>query len=232
MKRRNKNYLWLLLPVLALYLLSGCTTAPTKGSLYPRLYEERPVTILALPPVNETTSPVAKEYVVCTITEPLGSTGYYLLPFAVSNEILKLEGLYDTEIISPDLYPRFRELFNVDAILYTRIFTWNTSYYVVGGDVSVGLAYNLVSTKTGETLWSYYGEKTVDTTRKSEETGLAGVILSLAATAISTATTDYVPIARDINAAIFETLPRGKYSSRYDQDQDDPVRASGIIERE
>jgi len=215
----------ILLPLLAgIIFFSGCSVASTKGSNFPRIYEEKPITILALPPINETTSPVAKEYVVCTITEPLGSTGYYLLPIAVSNEILKREGLYDTEVIDPEVYPRFKELFDVDALLFTRIFKWDTSYYVVGGEVTVGLAYNLVSTITGETLWSYYGEKTVDTTQKSDAGGLAGLLISVAATAVSTATTDYIPIARDINKAIFETLPRGKYSVRHGLDQNDPVQ--------
>jgi hypothetical protein len=222
-KRIHRIIILLILGALGLLAMSGCSQGLTKGQVYPRMYEERPVTILALPPVNKTTSPVAKEYVLCTITEPLGSTGHNLLPIMVTNEVLKIEGLYDTEIIAPELYPRFKELFDVDALLFTEIFSWDTSYYVIGGDVTVGLSYKLVSTHTGEELWKYSGEKTVDTTRKSEGGGLLGLAVALVETAVTTAVTDYIPIARDINESIFQNVPEGKYSPRHGLDQDDPV---------
>ncbi len=218
----------LIIMTFCLLFTSGCSQSLTKGQVFPRMYEERPVTILALPPVNKTTSPVAKEYVICTITEPLGNTGYNLLPIVITNEILKIEGLYDTEVINPTLYPQFRDLFNVDALLLTEIFSWDTSYYVIGGEVTVGLNYKLVSTHTGEELWKYSGAKTVDTTKKSEGGGLFGLAVALVETAVTTAATDYIPIAREINQSIFQNLPKGKYSPEHGLDRDDPV----VIEKQ
>ena len=37
--------------------LSGCGTASrTRGSLYPGMYEEKPVTLLVMPPINNTSA--------------------------------------------------------------------------------------------------------------------------------------------------------------------------------
>lgn len=211
----------ILLLLAALALLTGCAQVSTKGAAFPNMYAQKPVSILALPPVNTTSSPVAKEYVVCTIPEPVTYSGYYLIPIQVSNEILQKEGLYDTEMITPELYPKFKELFDADAVLITKIFKWDTSYYVVGGNVTVGLNYTLISTTTGDVLWSYSGVRVVDTGSSNQGGGLAGLAVAMVATAIKTATTDYIPIAKQVNTTIFSTLPKGKYNKRCGLDKND-----------
>ncbi|NIS74702.1 MAG: hypothetical protein GTO08_05375, partial [Deltaproteobacteria bacterium] len=44
------------------------------------MYQEQPLTILVLPPMNETTAADAKEYYATTIAEPLSLQGFYVLP--------------------------------------------------------------------------------------------------------------------------------------------------------
>ena len=198
---RINNFVKLLL-LLSVLLLVGCAPVmTTKGTAFPKMYQQKPLTILALPAINTTSSPLAKGYIVCTISGPVTNNGYYLIPTEISDEILKNEGLYDTETIQPTLYPKFKELFNADALLFTKIFKWDTSYYVIGGNVTVGLNYSLVSTATGDTLWSYSGVEKIDTTQA----------------------TDYIPIARDLNYKIFNTIPDGSYSPRFNLDQNDQL---------
>lgn len=220
-----KNLIKLICICFVLVFLFACTpmVTNTKAKAFEKLYEQRPLTVLALPPINTTTAPLAKEYVICTIPEPLTNAGYYLIPMITSNEILQKEGLYDTEVITPDLYPKLKELFNADAILITQIFKWNTSYYVIGGNVSVGITYTLISTSTGEELWKYSDVKTVDTTQRSQGGGMIGLAVALAATAATTASTDYVPIAKKVNDEIFSKLPAGKYSPRFNLDGNEYV---------
>jgi len=219
------NKLLLLLLFLVILLFTGCAPVmTTKGTAFPNMYAQKPLTVLAMPPINTTSSPLAKEYIVCTLAGPVTNKGYYLLPIEVSNEILKNEGLYDTETINASLYPKFKELFNADALLFTNVYKWDTSYYVVGGNVKVGLKYSLVSTTTGDTLWSYMGERTVDTTERNQGGGLAGLAVALVATAVKTASTDYIPIARDVNNIVFETVPAGYYSPKFNLDQSDKVK--------
>jgi hypothetical protein len=214
----------LLLLALILFVFGCAPVITTKGVAFPKMYQQKPLTVLALPPVNTTSSPVAKEYMICTVAQPVANNGFYVLSTELSNEILKNEGLYDTETINPSLYPKFKEMFNVDALLFSTIFKWDTSYYVVGGNVTVGLKYSLISTTTGDTLWSYYGIKKVDTTQQNQGGGLAGLAIALIATAATTAATDYLPIARDVNNFVFSTIPVGRYSTRHNLDQNDQLR--------
>ncbi|MBF0260866.1 MAG: hypothetical protein HQL97_03345, partial [Magnetococcales bacterium] len=54
-------------------LLSGCQTSPiSKASAFPHMYDDqRPLTILMLPPVNKTTAADAKELYTSTAAEPI-----------------------------------------------------------------------------------------------------------------------------------------------------------------
>jgi hypothetical protein len=220
----KKNSIILLSGLVLLLLLTACATnQQTKATAFPKMYEQKPLTVLALPPINTTSSAVAKEYIVCTLAEPVVNKGYYLIPIELSNEILKNEGLYDAETIKPTLYPQLKELFGADALLVTKINKWDTSYYVLGGSVTVGLEYSLISTSTGDVIWTYWGEQKVDTTEQNQGGGLGGLAAALVLTAVNTATTDYIPIARQINDKVFANLPAGKYSPRFGLDGEDPV---------
>ena len=206
--------------ILSLIIINGCATIITKGEAFPKMYEEKPVSILVLPPINESTAADAKEYYSTTIAEPLSFAGYYVFPIEIVNEVLKQEGIYDTELIV-DLDPsKFKEYFGADAVLFTKIIAWNTSYYVMGGNVKVHIAFDLVSTKTGETLWSYNDKLTVDTTADDNELGgAAGLLLQLAATAVQTAAQDYTPLAKKVNTTVLQTIPFGIYHTKHGTDQ-------------
>ena len=205
--------------ILSLIIINGCAII-TKGEAFPKMYKEKPVSILVLPPINESTAADAKEYYSTTIAEPLSFAGYYVFPIEIVNEVLKQEGIYDTELIV-DLDPsKFKEYFGADAVLFTKIIAWNTSYYVMGGNVKVHIAFDLVSTKTGETLWSYNDKLTVDTTADDNELGgAAGLLLQLAATAVQTAAQDYTPLAKKVNTTVLQTIPFGIYHTQHGTDQ-------------
>ncbi|MDP7366081.1 MAG: DUF799 family lipoprotein [Candidatus Pacebacteria bacterium] len=205
--------------ILSLIIINGCAII-TKGEAFPKMYKEKPVSILVLPPINESTAADAKEYYSTTIAEPLSFAGYYVFPIEIVNEVLKQEGIYDTELIV-DLDPsKFKEYFGADAVLFTKIIAWNTSYYVMGGNVKVHIAFDLVSTKTGETLWSYNDKLTVDTTADDNELGgAAGLLLQLAATAVQTAAQDYTPLAKKVNTTVLKTIPFGIYHTQHGTDQ-------------
>jgi len=206
--------------ILSLTIFIGCATTITKGEAFPKMYEEKPLSILVLPPINESTSPDAKEYYSTTIAEPLSFAGYYVFPIEIVNEVLKQEGIYDTELIVDLDASKFKEYFGADAVLFTRIIEWNTSYYVVGGNVKVHIAFDLVSTNTGELLWSYNGKLTVDTTGDGNNIGgAAGLLLQLAETAVKTAAQDYTPLAKKVNTTVLTTIPFGVYHAQHGTDQ-------------
>lgn len=204
-----------------LFALTACATHMTKYEAFPRMYAERPLAILVLPPINETTAADAKEFYSTTIAEPLSFSGYYVFPIEVVSEIMKDEGLYDTEAILNLPPNKFKEYFGADAVMYIWISKWSTSYYVIGGNVSVSIRSAIKSTTSGDVLWQYEGTIVEDTTVTSTGGGLIGLAVAIAATAVKTAATDYVPIAKRANYMILNTVPYGKYHLNYDKDREE-----------
>lgn len=206
--------------------ISSCSKTMTKLELFPKLYEERPLSILILPPINESTAADADEYFLTTIAEPLSLTGYYVYPVDVVMDALKTEGIYDAGNIGSIPPAKFKEYFGADAVMLVKIVKWNKSYYVVGGNVTVSIDFALKSTKTGETLWVYNGTIVLDmsgNTGSNSNGGLAGLIAQLVVTAVNTAVADYTPVARGVNIQALKSFPYGKYHKEYDTDRSIPV---------
>ncbi len=217
--KAGRRFFWIIV-----FLLGVTACAPTymtKYEAFPKMYTERPLAILVLPPINETTAADAKEYYSTTIAEPLSSSGYYVFSLEVVSEIMKNEGLYDTEALLNQPPHKFKEYFGADAVMYIWLKKWSTSYYVIGGNVSVSVRSVIKSTETGDDLWQYEGTIIEDTTVSAGGGGLAGLAVAIVATAIKTAATDYVPIAKRANYMILNTVPSGKYHPRYDKDREE-----------
>ncbi len=213
--------------------LISCTPKLSKLEAFPNMYKESPVTILVLPPLNESTAAEATDYYTTTIAEPLAETGFYIFPIEVINQILQEQGLYEIGSMENMPLDKFLNYFGTDAVLFTRIIEWNTSYYVIGGNVTVTIDFKLVSTKTGETLWKNKRTITVDTSGDSGNSGgLAGLLVLVASTAIKTAATDYVPQAKNVNIQALKSMPFGKYHRQYNQDQNSKVVDKDIVESE
>ena len=210
----------LIISVISMFALVGCVPPHmSKQEFAPKVYAEHPISIVVLPPSNKSTAADAKDYYLTTIAEPLTNTGYYVFPIEVITDILKQEGLSDVETMYKIPPQKFAEFFGADAVLYVSILKWNTGYYVVAGNVTVQIECELKSTRTGESLWYYNEESVVNTTDNSGSGGLLGLIV----TAIKTAATDYVPIAREVNKKIMIALPYGKYHKSFNQDGQEMV---------
>jgi hypothetical protein len=204
-----------------MFFLTACAPKMvTKGDKFPTIYEELPTSILILPPINESTAADAKEYYATTIQEPLSFWGYYVFPYEVTTEILKMEGIYDAELLKHLPLQKFREYFGADAVLFTTIRKWDLSYLVLAANLTISIDCELKSTKSAATLWRYNGTVIVDLSGGSNTGGgLAGLIVKAIATAIQSAMADYVPHARRANYQALNSLPYGKYHSLYKKDQ-------------
>jgi hypothetical protein len=197
----------------------GCNPRLTKQEFAPKMYEQHPVSILILPPQNKSTAADAKEYYSTTIAEPLTNSGYYVYPVEIVNDILKQEGLFDTETMLNVPPQKFKEFFGADAVMYVTILKWDTQYFITSGSVSVKIACELKSTTTGDVLWFYDDVVSVNTSGDSGgASGWAGLLVQAVSTAIKTATTQYVTVARAVNTQILIAIPYGKYHSKYNDD--------------
>jgi hypothetical protein len=195
----------------------------TKGEKFPLLYEEAPIAILILPPINQTTASNAKEYYSTTIQEPLSLTGYYVFPYEVTTEILKMEGIYDTELLTNVPLTKFREYFGADAVLFTTIKKWDLSYMVLSSTLTVSVDCQLKSTHSDQILWEYNGTVVVDLSGGNSGGGLAGLIAKAIVAAINTAMADYVPYARQANYMALSSIPYGKYHENFNKDRDQKI---------
>jgi len=193
----------------------------TKNEAFPKMYDEKPLSILVLPPLNSSTAVEAKEYYLTTIAEPLSLSGFYVAPIEIVNQIMKDEGIDDSSEflnIDPAI---FNKSFGSDAVLFTEILQWDTSYAVISGSVTVQIMFLLKSSYTNEVLWSYNEQVTVNTTGDNNVGGTAGILLALIETAVKTAVQDYIPIAKSVNNIATSTIPVGKYHPRHNLDQED-----------
>ncbi len=205
-------------------LFSGCTpaTSPaytTKAEEFPKMYEQQPRSILILPPMNESTDAQAKGYYMTTVEAPFALMGYYVFPVEMVSDIMKQEGVYDTELLYNMPLNKFYEYFGADSVLFTWIKEWNLSYTVIASSLSVAIEAKIVSTKTNEVLWKYTDRIVIDLTGHTGGNGLADLLASAIATAINSAAADYVDHARTVNRRLVYTLPFGPYNEMYMKDQ-------------
>ena len=212
---------------LQVFVGSGCATRVmvTKAQKYPLLYEEHPNAIVVLPPINNTTAADAKEYYSTTIAQPLAFSGFYVVPIEPTAEILKGQGLYDTEVLMNQPVAKFAEYFGADAVLYTTITKWNKSYAIFASTLTVSIDAKLKSTKSERTLWEYSGTLVADLSGGSNSGNpLADLIVKAIVTSINTALADYVPYAQLANSKMLQSIPLGKYHPRHGQDQGDQIQ--------
>jgi len=219
----------LLLLAAAVVSLTACgPNLIAKQKAFPEMYEAKPVAILVLPPINQSTAADAKEFYNSTIAEPLTLNGYYVLPLEVVSAVLQAEGYPDSEMLLDAPPQKFKEHFGADAVMFIIINQWDTAYYVVGGNVTVSIAYIIKSTETGDTIWQYKDTLRVDTTGENRVGGIAGLVLQAVETAVKTATTDYVPIASRLNNTALHNIPAGKYHPAFDKDQNVMIRETAV----
>ena len=201
-------------------MVTGCVPkATTKGEEFPLMYEETPLTILILPPMNESTAADAKQYYATTVQEVLSYWGYYVFPYEVTSDMLKMEGIYDAELIRNVSLVKFREYFDADAVLFTTIKKWDLNYMIIASYLTVSIDEELKSTKTDQTLWSYNGTVVVDLSGGDIGGGLGALIAKAVIAAVSSAMADYVPYARQANYRALSSFPFGKYHPNFMTDQ-------------
>ena len=208
--------------VVAGYLISSCSGLPiqTKAEAYPAMYDDRkPLSVLVIPAINNSTAAEATDFFNVTITEPLSNVGYYTMPVEIVKDIFQKEGIVDSTMIKGLPTSIFKKNFGADAVLFVTINKWDKQYVVIAGNVSVSMDYVMLSTETSEVIWSYSATQTIDTT--AESSGF--IMLDILSTAITTATTDYVPIAKQVNYQAFTALPHGGYSDLHGLDQEQSI---------
>ena len=82
-----KHSIYLLLSATLLIVGCGTTSKLNKAQAYKGMYEEKPVSVLIMPPINRSTNVDAKEYFHTTLNVPILNAGYYEKTTKLNNKI-------------------------------------------------------------------------------------------------------------------------------------------------
>lgn len=208
----------LFLGVVILFMAGCAATGPLKSVTYKSLYNEQPLSILALPPINKSTKVEAKELFYSSVVIPLAEKGYYVMPPLLAMEILKEESAYDSEMFFDRSVKKVGEVFGVDAVLFTVIHEWGKTTLL--NQVHVKIEYILKSTKTDEVLFNRTGDVTLKQNMNSGN-AFADLIGGMLATAL----TKEIVVGKKCNYYTLDDLPAGKYNSLFGQDGNTPAGA-------
>lgn len=217
--------------ILTTLALSSCGVSNlTRSSLYPKMYEEKPVTLLVMPPINNTANVEAKELLYTSISRPLAEAGYYVISPSLAMDVLRQESAYDAELFIDRPLRQFHDFFGADAVVFSIIDSWAKQ----GIGINTKIRYLIKSTRTDEVLFDrtcdLYLDLSVHSSSRDKDgnTSFLGVLIDLAAGALNTALTDQIEAARKANYYIFEDLPVGKYDNLYLKDQDFPAEPKDV----
>ena len=202
----------------------GCTPLLTRGQQYAKLYEHKPLTLLVMPPINNTTNVEAKELLYTSISRPLVEAGYYVISPYLAMDILKNESAYDAELFIDAPLSPFLRYFGADAVVFSVIDTWAKQ----GFGIRTKIKYIVKSAHTNEILFEKSCDLYLNLSGNSGNTSPLAALVNLVASAVATAVTDHIVAARTANYYIFSDMPRGKYHPMFMQDKEKAATAKEL----
>lgn len=198
-------------------LLSGCaTTAPMQsGYDYSAFRAADPRSILIVPVVNNTVDVDAADYFLSAISQPVAERGYYVFPVNMVKRVMEEDGLADANMVHSADPARLAALFGADAVLYVSVERWDAQYALLVTTVTVEFSYVLRDGHTGGELWRTDQKFVYQSEGGGSGNGVADLVIMLVDAALTKASPNYMPLARQANArAVLETrhgLPAGPY---------------------
>lgn len=208
-----------LIPIILLAVaVSSCglMNQVTRESQYAAMYNDMPVTILVMPPINNTSNVEAKDLLYTSISRPLAEAGYYVISPLLAMDVLKAESAYDAELFIDKPLTMFRDYFGADAVVFSQIDDWTKR----GFGIDTKIRYIIKSATSGEVLFDRSCDLYLDLQQNSGGNSALSQLVDLAVSAIATAATDHIVAARKANYYIFRDIPRGKYNPQYLQDKE------------
>ena len=210
-----KNAYYILTIVCCVLFASCSMTQPiTRGEQYAKMYEEKPITFLVMPPINNSTNVEAKDLLYTSISYPLIESGYYVLSPMLTMEILKKESAYDAEMFVNSSLSMFQKYFGADAVVFSEINSWTKKGFGIETDIH----FIIKSAHTNEILFERSCDLYLDLSTQSSGGGLFGAAAAILSSAVNTAITQHIQAARMANRYIIRDIPRGKYSPEYMSD--------------
>lgn len=205
----------------------GMLNTVTRESQYAKMYEEKPIALLVMPPINNSANVEAKDLLYTSISRPLVEAGYYVISPLLAMDVLKAESAYDSEMFFDAPLTAFQNYFGADAVVFSVIDTWTKK----GLGIETKIRYVIKSAYTNEILFDRSCDLYLDLSVNSGTGGALGALIDLAASAINTAATDHIIAARKANYYILRDIPRGKYSPEHMLDKETIAEKKDVVAR-
>ncbi|MDP2007453.1 MAG: DUF799 domain-containing protein [Rubrivivax sp.] len=158
-------------------VLGGCVTPPPARD-YSAWQRAKPVTLLVMPPLNESPEVSATPGVWSHATLPLAEAGYYVLPVTLVDETLRQNGITtanDAHGIPPQ---KLRDFFGADAAVYLKVKRYGTAYQVVSSETRVEVEGRIIDLRSGELLWEGRSFASSAEQGGSNQGGLIGLLVT------------------------------------------------------
>lgn len=207
------RHLQLVLCIACAAFFAGCASSPAKdNSLF---NEHRPLSILVLPPINNSVEVNAPYTYLSTISKPLAEKGYYVFPVAVIDQFLKENGLPTPDEMHTISLDKIRQHIGADAVLYVTISDWGQKYQIISSKSVVRAHAQLVDTRTGAQLWSGNIQGTHEP-GNNHGGGLLGAVVGAVVEQVAGSLVDHTPgVARIANERVLNNrnsgFPDGPY---------------------
>lgn len=168
----------------AVAVLGACATSAPHAHDYSAFKQSRPVSMLVLPPINETPDTKATYGVLAQVTMPLAEAGYYVLPVSLMDETFRQNGLTNPTDIHDVSAQKLREIFGADAAVYIKVKKYGTSYAVISSETAVAVEARVVDLRSGQLLWQGQAAASSKEGEGSNQGGLVGLLVQAVITQI------------------------------------------------
>jgi hypothetical protein len=206
--------------LLTLVLFGGCATkAPPYD--YTAFAKAKPVTLLVMPPLNESPEVNATPGVWSHATRPLAEAGYYVLPITLVDETFRQNGVTNAHDAQEIPLVKLQQFFGADAAVYMKIKSYGTRYAVLSSETRVEVEARIVDLRSGELLWQGKAFASSAEENQQSQGGLIGLLVTAVVKQIMATSTDasyrYAGIAnqRMLGAPRYNGVPPGPRSPDY-----------------
>ncbi|UTW46568.1 DUF799 family lipoprotein [bacterium SCSIO 12696] len=193
--------------------LGGCVQQQPYD--YTKLLESKPVSILVIPPLNNSIEVDAPYVYLSTVSKPLAEKGYYVFPVAVVDRFLKENGLQTPADMHDVPIDKLVEHIGPDAILYASIEEWGQKYQVISSSAIVRAKVRLIDARSGELLWD--GTSQAVQSSGDGGAGLTGALVSALVTQVinSTMVDPTYRLSKQANTQLFNNKINGLLDGPY-----------------
>jgi len=219
-----KKYIIYAIAVLWIINMTACQSIEKKPDIYRPYLKQMPVSILILPPVNQSLDITAAYKYLSIISRPIAEKGYYVFPVAVIDALMKENGVSTPEDMHRISLSKIREIINPDAVLYVNIKEWGTKFKVIDSQTVIHISAQLIDTDTGNKIWGNESRVVRSSVNNNNSNDIVNIIVAaMVSQVISNFMDQTIDVANEVNRNLYYNayhgLLWGKYHPLYEKNQ-------------